>query len=116
MKHSKEPERILASSDVPKEYLLTFLTHQSVPSDNNASERAVKPVKTKVKVSGQFKNKDRTEAYTNLHSIVQTARKQNRDPFEALVKLAHNPPPKKSSLCSRDINGVARAPFVFFLT
>lgn len=71
-----------------KEFLLTFLTNPKVPSDNNASERAVRPVKTKMKVSGQFKNKDGAESYTNLHSIIQTARKNNRDAFATMVELA----------------------------
>lgn len=71
-----------------KEYLLTFLTHPAVPADNNASERSVRPVKTKMKVSGQFKNNDGAESYTALHSIMQTARKNNRDPFAALAELA----------------------------
>lgn len=71
-----------------KDYLLTFLTHPAVPADNNASERSVRPVKTKMKVSGQFKNDDGARAYTSLHSIVQTARKNNRDPFVALAELA----------------------------
>lgn len=71
-----------------KEYLLTFLTEAAVPADNNASERSVRPVKTKMKVSGQFKNDDGAESYTALHSIMQTARKNNRDPFAALAELA----------------------------
>ncbi len=71
-----------------KDYILTFLTHPEVPADNNASERSVRPVKTKMKVSGQFKNTDGATSYTSLHSIVQTARKNNQDPFAALVELA----------------------------
>lgn len=71
-----------------KEFMLTFLTHPAVPADNNASERSVRPVKTKMKVSGQFKNQDGAASYTNLHSIVQTARKNNRDPFVALAELS----------------------------
>ena len=71
-----------------KEFMLTFLTNPAVPSDNNASERSVRPVKTKMKVSGQFKNDDSATSYTNLHSLIQTARKNNRDPFDALVELA----------------------------
>lgn len=71
-----------------KEYLLTFLTHPAVPADNNASERSVRPVKTKMKVSGQFKTVDGAASYTCLHSIVQTARKNGHDPFAALAELA----------------------------
>lgn len=73
-----------------KDFLLTFLTNPAVPADNNASERSVRPVKTKMKVSGQFKTKDGATSYTNLHSIIQTARKNNRDPFAALAELARS--------------------------
>lgn len=71
-----------------KDYLLTFLTHPGVPADNNASERSVRPVKTKMKVSGQFKNQEGAESYTSLNSIIQTAKKNHRDPFAALAELA----------------------------
>lgn len=71
-----------------KQYILTFLRQKDVPSDNNSSERAVRPVKTKMKVSGQFKNIEGAEVYTSLHSIVQTARKNGKDPYGALLTLA----------------------------
>lgn len=71
-----------------KEFMLTFLTNPAVPADNNASERSVRPVKTKMKVSGQFKNEEGAVSYTSLHSIIQTARKNNCDPFAALAELA----------------------------
>lgn len=71
-----------------KDFILTFLNTEGVPPDNNASERAIRPVKTKLKVSGQFKTMDGAEAYANLHSIVQTARKNGQDPFFALQTVA----------------------------
>lgn len=71
-----------------KDYILTFLKTEGVPPDNNASERAVRPVKTKLKVSGQFKTEAGAETYANLHSIVQTARKNGQDPFFALQTVA----------------------------
>jgi transposase len=39
-----------------KNYLFTFLYHPKVPPDNNASERAIRNIKVKQKISGQFKS------------------------------------------------------------
>lgn len=39
-----------------RENIFTFLTRPDVPADNNGSERSLRPVKTKLKVSGQFKS------------------------------------------------------------
>ncbi len=68
--------------------IFTFLTREDVPSDNNASERSLRPVKTKLKVSGQFKSTDGAQQYATLQSIVQTARKCGGDPLEALLTVA----------------------------
>ena len=38
-----------------RDYVFTFLYHSSVPPDNNGSERAIRNVKVKQKISGQFK-------------------------------------------------------------
>ena len=71
-----------------KDYLFTFLKHKEVPFDNNASERAIRPVKIKMKVSGGFRTEEGGEAFCQLHSIVQTARKNGQDPFIALREVA----------------------------
>ena len=61
---------------------------RDVPPDNNASERSLRPVKTKLKVSGQFKSTEGAHQYATLQSIVQTARKCGQDPLVALLTLA----------------------------
>jgi len=71
-----------------KEHIFTFLEHEDVDPDNNASERAVRPVKTKMKVSGQFKTLEGAQAYASLHSIIHTARKRGMDPYECLISIA----------------------------
>jgi hypothetical protein len=39
-----------------KSAIFTFLHHFNVPPDNNASERAIRNVKIKTKISGQFRS------------------------------------------------------------
>lgn len=87
---SEKPEYISFQKGVNKhkDYLFTFLKHKDVPFDNNASERAIRPVKIKMKVSGGFRTEEGADSFCRLHSIVQTARKNGQDPFLALKTVA----------------------------
>ena len=38
-----------------KDHVFTFLYHPNVPPDNNGSERAIRNIKVKQKISGEFK-------------------------------------------------------------
>lgn len=78
-----------------KDHLFVFLENPDVPYDNNASERAVRPLKIKQKVSGMFKSDNGADAFCQLHSIVETAKKNNQDPFKALIAIAENVTSKK---------------------
>ena len=60
-----------------KEYVFKFLFDPDVPYENNASERAVRNLKVKQKVSGMFKSETGADTYCQIHSITQTARKNN---------------------------------------
>ena len=44
--------------------LFPFLYHKAVPPDNNSSERAVRPIKVKMKISGQFKSLQQEFCYS----------------------------------------------------
>ena len=72
------------------QHLFQFLEHTDVPYDNNSSERSIRPLKVKQKVSGMFKSDNGADAFCQLHSIVDTARKNNRNPFMALIAIAEN--------------------------
>ena len=67
-----------------RDKIFTFLLYPSVPPDNNGSERAIRNVKVKLKVSGQFKSEDGAKDYANLRSIVDTSRKRGLNEFKAL--------------------------------
>jgi len=71
-------------------HLFRFLEHSEVPYDNNGSERSIRPLKVKQKVSGMFKSDEGADAFCQLHSIVDTAKKNKQDPFNALIAVAEN--------------------------
>jgi transposase len=74
-----------------RQSIFTFLIVPDVPPDNNASERAIRNVKVKTKVSGQFRNKEGKGAdrYAKIRSVVDTKIKNGKDVYEALVALAN---------------------------
>lgn len=87
------PQKIIAilkSLTKYKEYVFKFLFDPEVPYENNASERAVRNLKVKQKVSGMFKSETGADTYCQIHSITQTAKKNNQNPFSAILAVANN--------------------------
>ncbi len=58
-----------------RQFLLTFLYHNNVPSDNNSSEQAIRNAKVKMKVSSGFKSLQ--HSYAIMRSVIDTAIKNN---------------------------------------
>lgn len=71
-----------------KEYILTFLHHFHVPPDNNASERAIRNVKVKQKVSGQFKTENGAQIYAVIRSVTDTCIKNGQNILGAFKTIA----------------------------
>lgn len=71
-----------------RDHVFTFLYHPTVPPDNNGSERAIRNVKVKQKISGQFKILSAAENFAILRSIIDTAIKNNQNVVEALNVIA----------------------------
>lgn len=59
----------------------------SVPTDNNGSERAIRNVKVKQKISGHFRTPKGFIVYAKIRTVIDTLIKQNLNIFEYL-KLA----------------------------
>ena len=76
-----ETDKQVRSLTKARDKLFTFLLHPNVPPDNNASERAIRNIKVKLKVSGQFKSEQGVKDYATLRSIVDTARKRGMNEF-----------------------------------
>jgi len=71
-----------------RDHVFTFLYHPTVPPDNNGSERAIRNVKVKQKISGQFKIFSAAENFAILRSIIDTAIKNNQNVLQALNVIA----------------------------
>jgi transposase len=70
-----------------KDYLFTFLSNPHVPYDNNASERGMRKIKVKQKVSGCFRTDEGADDFAKLHSIVETAMKNGNSKFNAILAV-----------------------------
>jgi len=71
-----------------RQYIFTFLFIEKVPSDNNASERAIRNVKVKQKVSGQFKIEKAAQNFAKIRSVIDTTIKNGTNVLESLTLIA----------------------------
>lgn len=71
-----------------KGYLFNYLKYPDVPPDNNGSERAIRNVKVKQKISGQFKSMTGAINFAILRSITDTTIKNGQNVLEALFTIA----------------------------
>ena len=67
--------------------VLRFLFDFSVPFDNNFSERDLRMMKVKLKISGCFRSLNGAKFFARIRSYIMTARKQKVNVFEALTSL-----------------------------
>lgn len=70
-----------------RDYIFNFLENPAIPSDNNASERGIRKLKIKQKISGCFRSDTGADAFHAIHSIADTAWKNKQSPFDAILAL-----------------------------
>ena len=70
-----------------KENHTMFLCDFNVPFDNNLSERDIRHVKMKQKISGYFNNIETCKWYCNIKSVIITFKKQCKDYYSEFRKL-----------------------------
>ena len=54
---------------------------------DNASERGIRKLKVKQKISGTFRSETGADAFHAIHSIADTAWKNGQSPLEAILAL-----------------------------
>lgn len=88
--YKKKAERIRNKLVKYKENQLYFIEDFSLPFDNNLSERDLRMIKNKTKISGGFRSFEGAKAYANAMSIIKTSIKRKINPFNSIVDVFNN--------------------------
>jgi hypothetical protein len=88
--YQKEEKKLLNRLKKYRDNHLLFAADFAVPFDNNLSERDLRMVKTKGKVSGCFRSLYGARIFASLMSIIKTAIKQDIPPHIAVRSVFNN--------------------------
>ena len=64
----------------------------NIPFTNNLSERNLRGIKSKMKISGQFQNIERARDYANIRSYIETCRLYGINEYQSLTRLVEDNP------------------------
>ena len=87
-KHNALARRLLDRQD---DYL-RFTTDWRIPPDNNGSERDIRMIKLRQKVSGSLRTLTGAKQFCAIRSYLSTAAKHGRNFFDTLLMLAEGRP------------------------
>lgn len=90
--YKQDEKRLLRRLQKYKENHLLFAYDFNIPFDNNLSERDLRNVKSKLKISGCFRNEKGMQNYLTLQSIIGTCRKKALNFYEIIEKIFKNIP------------------------
>lgn len=85
--YQKEEKKLIRRLKKYKDNHLMFIYDFSAPFDNNLSERELRHVKIKQKVSGQFKSKKGLQNYLDIKSYIITCCKKGVDFYIEIKKI-----------------------------
>lgn len=88
---SKEKTLIYRIIEYRDNYIYWILDFD-IPFTNNLSERNLRGIKSKMKVSGQFQNIDRAIDYANIRSYIETCRIYGKNEYDCLSRLVEGNP------------------------
>lgn len=88
----KEEEKFIKDLIKYKRNYLLWAYDFRLPSTNNNSERNIRPVKSKLKISGEFKNVEYTKYYGIIRSYIETCKKNGINIIEACILLMEGNP------------------------
>lgn len=86
------PKNLLDRFQNYKDEILRFMFDLRIPFDNNQSERDIRMIKVKIKVSGTFRTKQGADAFCVIRGYISTARKNGINAIEAIKGVFNGTP------------------------
>lgn len=91
--HYDQKERALVNRilDYKSNYFL-WMHDFSLPIDDNLSERALRGIKSKMKIAGQFQNEQYAKYFADIKTYIETCYRNGINPTDALIRLMEDNP------------------------
>ncbi len=70
----------------------SWVVNFNLPFSNNLSERSLRGIKSKMKISGQFQSEDTAKYYAAIKSYIETCYRNGINETEALIRLCEGNP------------------------
>ena len=75
-----------------RENYFAWVVDFSLPTTNNLSERALRSVKSKLKIAGQFESEEYARYFAMIRSYIETCRRNKVNEIDALQRLCEGQP------------------------
>jgi transposase len=93
---------LLTRLDERYEEIMDFFEYAHVPFDNNQSERDLRMMKTREKISGTFRSDQHAQVFCDLRGVISCAVKQARNLLDILTELLKSPVELGNALANAD--------------
>lgn len=90
--YSNEEKALINRLNQYKENYFAWIKDFSIPTTNNLSERSLRFVKTKDKVSGQFQSIEYASYFADIRTYLETCSRNGVNEFTALLRLTQGQP------------------------
>lgn len=89
---SKSENALLLRLEGYKENYTAWVHDFTVPTTNNLSERSLRFIKIKDKVSGQFQNEAHAQYFARIRTYIETCKRNGVNEFQSILRLTSGTP------------------------
>ena len=98
--YSDDEKNLLVRLEKYQDNYTEWVRDFTVPTTNNLSERSLRFVKCKDKISGQFLNIEFAKYFANIRTYIETCTRHGVNELQAFLRLTQNNPFSLHELCS----------------